>query len=188
MTQSSQLPVRICVLLLGALVVLAENFDLDLALGALAAGMIVGLATLDGHGHVLQHKLDAVGFGMFVPTFFIVSGMTLDFNSMFASTAGLAMTGMFFVALILSRLPILLLHRQQISFRKAGAVALYSATTLSLIVALTQIGVQRGLMTATEATPLVAAGVLTVLLFPSIAAVLAGGQDTRRSSSSQDSL
>jgi Kef-type K+ transport system membrane component KefB len=188
MTQSSQLPVRICVLLLGVLVVLATNFGLDLALGALAAGMIVGLATLDGHGHVLQHKMDAVGFGVFVPVFFIVSGMTLDIKTMFSSASRLMLTGVFLTVIVLVRLPIVLLQRRELTGRKASALGLYSATTLSLIVVLAQTGVERGLMTTAEATPLVSAGILTVLLFPSIAAVLAGRRDTQRSAASQDSL
>lgn len=188
MTQSSQLPVRICVLLLGVLVVLAETFELDLALGALAAGMIVGLATIDGHEHVLQHKLDAIGFGLFVPLFFIVSGMTLDVNSMLGSSAGLVLTAIFFAILLLVRAPILILQRRQLGSRKAGALALYSGTTLSLIVVLTQIAIQRDLMTSAEATPLVGAGILTVLFFPIFAAALAGRHDARRNPSSQDGL
>jgi Kef-type K+ transport system membrane component KefB len=188
MTQSSQLPVRLCVLLLGVLVLLAEYFGLDLALGAFAAGMIVGLATLDGHGHVLQHKLDAVSFGMFVPVFFIVSGMTLDIKAMFSSSSGLLLTGLFLVVIVVVRLPIVLLQRRQLNGRIASALGLYSATTLSLIVVLTQTGVRRGLMTTSEATSLVCAGILTVLLFPSIAAALSGRQDAQRSSSSQDNL
>jgi Kef-type K+ transport system membrane component KefB len=63
MTQSSQLPVRVAMLLLGALVVTAEDFGLDLALGALAAGMIVKLAVQDAPNDLLQQKLDAVCFG-----------------------------------------------------------------------------------------------------------------------------
>src|SRR5262245_13798179 len=87
--QSSQLPIRIVVLLLVALAVLADAFGLDLALGAMAAGMIVGMAARQSaDSHVLHLKLDAVGYGFLVPVFFITSGMKLDIAALFSGTAG----------------------------------------------------------------------------------------------------
>jgi hypothetical protein len=66
MHASSQLPVRLCACILACLVVLAETFDLDMILGALAAGMVVGLAGKGQGGETLPHSLDALGFGFFV--------------------------------------------------------------------------------------------------------------------------
>jgi len=174
MTQSSQLPVRLAVLLLGALAVLAELLGLDLALGALAAGMIIGLATRGADVHVLHQKLDAIGFGFLVPVFFITSGMRLDVAAIFGSAAGITLSIAFFVALFLVRVPLVLLHRRLLDARQSVALGLYSATTLSLVVALTQIGVANGLMKAAEAAPLVGGAMLTVILFPIIALQLTG--------------
>jgi Kef-type K+ transport system membrane component KefB len=172
---SGQLPVRIVLVLIGGLAVLAELFGLDLALGALAAGMITRVATHGGARTAdLHSKIDALGFGFLVPMFFLVSGMKLDVRSMFVRSEGLALLAVFFVALLVVRLPNVWLLRGALGARQAAATALLSATTLSLIVVLTQVAVAVGALAPTEAAPLVGAGVLSVIVFPMIGMKLAG--------------
>ena len=161
-------------LLFVGLAVLAENFGLELALAALAAGMMTGLAIRGGaHTHEFQTKLDAIGFGFLVPVFFISSGMKLDVRSIFAGVEGLKLLGVLFAALVAVRLPLVFLLRGTLGTRDAFATGLFSATTLSLVVALTQIAVDSGVMPAAEAAALVGAGVLTVLIFPTLGLHLA---------------
>ena len=75
---SSQLAVRITVVLVFGLVLLAGELGLDILLGGFVAGMIVRLA-LKGHElQVFESKLTAVGFGFFVPFFFVTSGIEFD--------------------------------------------------------------------------------------------------------------
>jgi Kef-type K+ transport system membrane component KefB len=64
MHTSAQLPVRVSVLLLASLVFVARHFGLDSILGAIAAGVLVALASPGEHGEVLRHKLEAIGFGL----------------------------------------------------------------------------------------------------------------------------
>ncbi|MFO1305518.1 MAG: cation:proton antiporter [Burkholderiales bacterium] len=172
---SGQLPVRIVLVLIGGLAVAAELFGLDLALGALAAGMITGLATRGGARTAdLHSKIDALGFGFVVPMFFLVSGMKLDVRSMFTDTEGITLLAVFFVALLVVRLPTVWLLRGALGTRQAAATALLSATTLSLIVVLAQVAVAAGAMAPAEAAPLVGAGMLSVIVFPIIGMKLAG--------------
>jgi Kef-type K+ transport system membrane component KefB len=172
---SGQLPIRLLLLLIVVLAVLAENAGLDLALGALAAGMMVGFATRGGERvHDLHAKVDAVGFGFLVPVFFLVSGMKLDVRSIVAGPAGAVLLGLFFVALLLVRIPAIWLLRAPLGARHAGAVVLFSATTLPLVVVLTQVAVDAGVMPAAEAAPMVGAGMLTVIAFPALGLRLAG--------------
>jgi Kef-type K+ transport system membrane component KefB len=173
MTQSSQLPVRLAVLLLAAFVVVAEKMAMDLAIGALAAGMVIGVASRGSESQVLHHKLDALGFGLLVPVFFINSGMKLDVVAIFQRSAGLFLLVAFVVALLVVRAPLVLLHQRKLDGRRAGAVGLFSATTLPLIVALTEIGVSSKALAPAEAAPLVGAGMLSVILFPILAMRLA---------------
>jgi Kef-type K+ transport system membrane component KefB len=175
MTQSNQLPVRIVMLLMVGLAVLAENFGLELALGALAAGMAIGQATrnTNAHTHMLHSKLDAIGFGFLIPIFFINSGMKLEVTALFGGSGGIALALAFLFSLLVARVPLVLLHRRTLGALPAQAVGLFSATTLSLIVALTQIGIAHGLMTPAEAAPLVAGGMLTVVVFPMLGMRLA---------------
>src|SRR5262245_16636507 len=117
--QSSQLPIRIVVLLLVAMAVLADAFGLDLALGAISAGIIVGMAARNSSdSHVLHLKLDAVGYGLLVPVFFITSGMKLDVTALFRGTGGLALAGAFLAAILLSRLPLVGLNMRALGLRQ----------------------------------------------------------------------
>jgi Kef-type K+ transport system membrane component KefB len=175
MTQSSQLPVRICLLILASLVVLAQNLDLDLALGALAAGMVVSLATQGLETETLHLKLDAIGFGFLAPVFFINSGMNLDVAAAFGTTSGLLLAGAFFVALIVTRLPAVVLQSPELGSRRAMALGMYSATTLGMVVALSQIGVEGGLMNAAEAASLIAGAIMSMVLFPAMGVRLVEG-------------
>ena len=179
-TQSGQLPIRIGVLLLVGLALLADTLGLDLALGAMAAGMITGLAIRGVEAPTLHLKLDAIGFGFLVPIFFVTSGMKLDVAALFSGTAGLALIAAFLAAVLIARLPIVALQWRKIGAGKALALGLFSATTLSLIVALTDIAVRKGSMTPAEAAPLVGAGMLTVIVFPALGLRVAGQQARRK--------
>ncbi|MDC8785044.1 cation:proton antiporter [Roseateles koreensis] len=171
LTQASQLPVRITMFLVCLLAWLAEEFGLDLALGTLAAGMIIRLLTHDAKTHLLQEKLDSIGFGFLVPVFFVCSGLKLDVAAVFGSAQGLRLTGLYLLGLMLAHLPILLLALWQMRGREALGLSLLSATTLSLIVAMTEIADRSGHMKASESGPLVMAGVLSVVLLPQLAKV-----------------
>jgi Kef-type K+ transport system membrane component KefB len=164
---SGQTPIRVALVLVVGLAVLAEDFGLDLALGALTAGMMVGFALRGGKRvHDLHAKIDAVGFGFVVPLFFLSSGMKLDLKSVVTSADGLTLVAVFFVALVVVRLPAVVLLRSTLGGASALAVALLSATTLSLIVVITQVAVEGGVLPPSQASPMVVAGMLTVILFP----------------------
>src|SRR5262245_39603530 len=99
--QSGQTPIRVALVLVVGLAVLAENFGLDLALGALAAGMMVGFASRGGaRVRDLHAKIDAVGFGFLIPLFFLSSGMKLDLRAVVTSVDGLVLVAVFFCALV----------------------------------------------------------------------------------------
>ncbi|ARN22993.1 cation:proton antiporter [Piscinibacter gummiphilus] len=181
MHRSGQWPVRVCMLLVIALVVLAENFGLDLALGAFAAGLAVGQANRNPRSEVLAHKLDAVGFGVMVPVFFVTSGMQLEVRALFAQPAALGAVALLTLLLLVVRGLPALVFLNPLTARETAAVGLYAATSLSLIVALTSAAVAVGQMTRFHATELVAAGLVSVLLFPWLAGLLL--PPSRRSSS-----
>lgn len=180
MTQSSQLPVRLTVLLVAAFVVFAEILGLDLALGALAAGMIIALATRGADVHLLHNKLEAIGFGFLVPVFFITSGMKLDVAAIFHSQSGILLAALFFVLVLVCRVPVVMAYSGMLTKRQWTALSLYSATTLSLVVALAEIGMANGLMKSSEAAPLIGGAMLTVIVFPMVAARLTGGRQPAR--------
>jgi len=170
METSGQVPVRLTVLLLFGLVVVAADLGLDVILGAFAAGVIVRLL-LEGHElELFESKLDAVGFGLLIPFFFITSGMKLDVAALVGSARALIELPVFLGLFLLVRgLPALLLYRDVLSPAERHALALLSGTQLPLVVAITTIGVETGNMRASTAAALVGAGVLSVLIYPALA-------------------
>jgi Kef-type K+ transport system membrane component KefB len=163
---SSQLAVRVTVVLIFGLVLLAGKLGLDVLLGGFVAGMIVRLA-LKGHElHVFESKLTAVGFGFFVPFFFVVSGIAFDLGAL-GSAEALAKLAMFFVLFLVVRgTPAMLLYRRTLHRRQRAALAFYSATELPLVVAITTIATESGHMRASTAAGLVGAAMLSTLVYP----------------------
>lgn len=169
---SSQLAVRITVVLVFGLVLLASKLGLDVLLGGFVAGMIVRLA-LKGHElKVFESKLTAVGFGFFVPFFFITSGIEFDLAALGSVTALLKLAMFFCLFLIVRGAPAMLLYRSVLGTRQRAALAFYSATELPLVVAITTIAIESDHMKASTAAGLVGAAMLSTLVFPFVGRAL----------------
>jgi Kef-type K+ transport system membrane component KefB len=166
---TGQTTIRWSILLLIALLVLAGEFGLDVVLGAFLAGVVLRHWT-PGGAHAFESKLDAIGYGFFIPVFFVVAGMAVDLGSILDAPARV---GVFLVLLLLVRgVPVLFVYRRALAFRRRSQLMFCTATTLPLVVALTQIGLENGTMLPENGAALVGAGVLSVLLFPLVAVLL----------------
>jgi Kef-type K+ transport system membrane component KefB len=95
MHTSAQLPVRLAILVLASLVILARNLGLDSILGALAAGVVVALASPGEYGEALRHKLEGICFGFFAPIFFVTTGLRFDLHALTSSRMALLQLPMF---------------------------------------------------------------------------------------------
>jgi Kef-type K+ transport system membrane component KefB len=166
---TGQTTLRLSMLLLLGLLVLAGEFGLDVVLGAFLAGVVLR-RWAPGDTDTLANKLDAVGWGFFIPVFFVTAGMDVDVDSIIESPARLLV----FLALLLSvrGLSALVIYRKDLGMRERVQLMLCTATSLPLIVALTQIGLASDTMLPENAAALVGAGVLSVLLFPLTAVLL----------------
>jgi Kef-type K+ transport system membrane component KefB len=172
MHTSAQLPVRVSVLVLAALVFLARQFGLDSIMGALAAGVVVALTAPGEHGEQLRHKLEGIAFGFFVPIFFVSTGLRYDLQALTSSASALWQLPLFLAMFLLVRgLPALLVRRD-LDFSSQIALGLLSATQLPLVVAIAEIGVRSGRLQSETAAALVGAGMVSVLLFPMTALAL----------------
>jgi Kef-type K+ transport system membrane component KefB len=168
---SAQISVRIAFLLLIGLVYMSEEFGLEVVLGAFLAGAMVSLLDRE---HVvsdtgLQEKLEGIGFGVFIPIFFVVSGVKLDLSSLFSSLDTVVLVPLTVLALLFVRGVPALIYRRFVPDREAFSAGLLQATSLSFIVAATQIGVELGKLDTGAAAGLVTGGVVSVLVFPALA-------------------
>lgn len=171
---SSQLAVRLILVLVFALALLAYRLGLDLLLGGFAAGMITRQLLKEHELPAFDSKLTAVGFGVFVPFFFVVSGMRLDVSALFASAAGLGkLVLFFFLFLIVRGTPAMLLYRGVLDRRRRVALAFFSSTQLPLVVAITDLAVNDGHMLTSTAAALIGAAALSTLVFPILGLMLA---------------
>jgi Kef-type K+ transport system membrane component KefB len=168
---TAQMGVRIAFLLLIVLVLMAAEFGLEVVLGAFLAGAMVSLLDRDNavDSSGLRAKLEGVGFGVFIPIFFVVSGASLDLDALFSSLDTALLVPATLVALLVVRALPALLYRRFVDSPQVIAAGLLQATSLPFVVAATQIGAELGKISEATAAGLVAGGVLSVLLFPALA-------------------
>ena len=174
MHSSTQLPVCISILLLACFDVLSSTIGLEAVLGAFAAGMVVGLASRGEANELFREKMEAICYGCFVPCFFVVSGIRFDLGSILHSPKTMLLLPVFLALFLVVRGAPVFLYRNDIPKEERWPLALYSATALPIVVAITSIGVRSGRMSTDIAASLVGAGLLSVLLFPAVASALLG--------------
>jgi Kef-type K+ transport system membrane component KefB len=161
-----------------ALVLLASEFGFDVVLGAFAAGLIVGLTTKSEEAEVFRTRLEGIGFGFVIPIFFVATGMSFDLAALFESPSNMLRVPLFLALFLLARgAPALLLYRGVIPARDRIPLALYSATALPIVVAVTTIGLETGHMRPENAAALVGAAMVSVLVFPLLALRLRAAEE-----------
>src|SRR5919108_5331458 len=171
---TAQIRVRGAFLLLVGLTALATNLGLEVILGAFLAGAILTLVDRD---EMMTHpefrtKLEAVGFGVFIPAFFVTSGLQYDLDALVSDGSALANVPIFLTALLVVRGLPALLYRPLIPAERTLPGALLQATSLPFIVAATAIGVDLDIISPANAAALIAAGLLSVVLFPALALIV----------------
>ena len=165
---TSQTMMRTVVLLLVGLVAVSAVFDLDIVLGAFAAGFVLRYIIPEGD-HGLEKKLDGVAYGFLIPIFFVMSGAKIDLMAVFAQPG--LLVGFILMLLLIRAVPIFVAlttgkDTRDISTHNRLTIALYCTTALPIIVAVTSVAVSAGAMSQDVASVLVAAGAVTVFLMP----------------------
>jgi Kef-type K+ transport system membrane component KefB len=170
-TTSSQTALRLAILLLVLLLAATAVLKLDAVLGAFIAGIITRRFASPEVEPRLQKNLEAIGFGLFIPLFFIVSGAKLDVISIVENPAPMFIA--FIFILMVRGVPQWFVYKGVLpQWRVRTRFALFVATGLPIIVAVTSAEVNAGLMTSANAAALVGAGALTVLVFPLVGVMI----------------
>jgi Kef-type K+ transport system membrane component KefB len=180
---TAQIRVRGAVVLLVGFAAIADSLGLESILGAFIAGAILSLLDKDEEmtHPEFRRKLEAVGFGVFIPVFFVTSGVNYDLDALLASASNVIMVPIFLAALVAARGLPALLYRRMLDARHTAIAGLMQATSLPFIVAAVAIGEDLGLVSAAEGAALIGAGLLSVLLFPVIGLGLLKSGDGRES-------
>jgi Kef-type K+ transport system membrane component KefB len=162
---TAQAPLRLVLVLLAVMLATSAALGLDVILGAFVAGAIIRLLLPDDHAWFLS-RLDGVGYGFLIPVFFVVSGMGIDARVLLDR---LGLTLAVFASILLVRGGSVYGMFQYLERRARLTLALFSATGLPIIVAVTTVAVKDGQMRQEEQSIVVAAGMLTVLCLPVLA-------------------
>jgi Kef-type K+ transport system membrane component KefB len=179
---TAQIRVRGAVVLLVGFAAIADSLGLESILGAFIAGAVLSLLDKDEQmtHPEFRRKLEAVGFGIFIPVFFVTSGIKYDLNALTSSASNVLMVPIFLAALVAARGLPALLYRRLLDAKHTAIAGLMQATSLPFIVAAVAIGEDLNLVTAAEGAALIGAGLLSVLLFPVIGLGLLKGDGEKK--------
>ena len=169
---SAQIGVRGDFALIAVVAGVATQLGLETILAAFTVGVIRGMTST--RDELAEERLDAVTLGIFIPFFFVDSGLHFDLPALFSSVSSFIRLPLFLVAILLVRALPALIYRSRFATRRTAAAGLLQATSLSFIVVATQIGLMLNIMYAATSTALVGAGLITVMAFPAIAFALIG--------------
>ena len=174
---TAQIRIRAAIVLFVGFAAVAEELGFEVILGTFIAGAIISLLDRD---EVMTHpdfrrKLEAIGFGFFIPVFFVTSGVRFDLDALVADASNIAMVPVFLAALLLVRGLPALLYRRVLDGRRTLVAGILQATSLPFIVAASAIGLELDLLDAAESAALIGAGLLSVLIFPLLGLTLLRG-------------
>jgi Kef-type K+ transport system membrane component KefB len=173
---TAQIRVRGVFMVLAAFIALAQWLGLEVVFAAFTVGVILKLVDPDetsAHSNV-RPKLEAVGFGVFIPMFFVASGLQFNLRALVSSPTTIALVPVFFTALfVIHGLPAVL-YRSALGPLNALAAGMLQATSLGFIVVAAQVGMELGMLSQATGAALVASGLLSVIIFPATALTLLG--------------
>jgi Kef-type K+ transport system membrane component KefB len=177
---SSQLSVRAVLVVFFVFLAVSTRLELEAILGAFVAGALLHFLDRDGHleNPSLKPKIEAIGYGFLVPIFFVTSGIQVDLDALLESPKHLVLVPVFVIAMVVVRaLPSYLFFRGLFDERRRRAGSILQATNLTFVVVVAQLASATGDLDGATSAALVAAGVLSVLVFPPISVGLLPGHD-----------
>jgi len=187
---SAQARVRFSVMILLAAATLAMQFGFEGILGTFVAGVVVGVVVRgDRFEHTLRAKLRVIGYGLFVPAFFVTSGLRFELNRI-SGLAEVARAALFLAALIAVRTIPVVLYRPFLTWRECLASGLLQSTNLSFIVVAVTVGTELGRLREINASALILAGLVSAVVLPACATSLLGGarEDARAHAGGKEDL
>lgn len=164
---TSQIRVRIAFALMVAWVVLAEVIGVELILGAFLAGALVGLVA-DSDASTARTKMDAIGYGFFIPIFFIMVGVQFNLPSLLSSSSALLLVPALVVAAYLVKAIPTLILRANYSIRNTLAAGVLLSARLSLIIAAAAIALDVGAISVSVNSAVVLLAIISCTAAPLI--------------------
>ncbi len=162
---TAQIKVRAAFTIMLIFVALAEMLGTEIILGAFLAGAIISLLSRPEDADLFR-QLDAIGYGFFIPIFFIMVGVDFNLSSLLSSNSTLLLVPLLlFAAAAVKLLPSLIFKRNFSWKQTLGAGSLLSAR-LSLIIAASAIGLRIGVITEPVNAAVILVAIISVIAAP----------------------
>lgn len=160
---TTQLDIRLAFFLIFTLVTLAETVGAENILGAFLAGMVMKLLE---PSEATQDKLTSIGYGFFIPIFFLMTGVKLNLRTLLTNSHALALISVLVVCFILAKITPMLVFRQRFNGRNAFAGGFLLVTTITLVLPTLQVARNLHAITATQSDAFVLAAVIVCIIAP----------------------
>lgn len=160
---TTQLDIRLAFFLIFALVTVAEQVGAENILGAFLAGMVMKLLQ---PSEATQEKITAIGYGFFIPIFFIMTGDRLNLRTLFANKSALALIPVLVAGFIIAKLPAYLAFRRRFTNRNSFAGTFLTVTTITLVLPSLQVARNLHVITNNQSSAFILAAVVACILGP----------------------
>lgn len=164
-TATVQIRTRFSIALMVAWVALAQSLGTEVILGAFLAGVIMSIMAGQDKA-VLQEKLDTIGFGFFIPLFFISVGSQFDLRAFLGSSGVFVLLALLIAAAYAVKLLPALVYRVAFSFRESAAAGFLLSSRLSLIIAASALAFKLGLISEAVNADILLLAMITCMLSP----------------------
>ena len=160
---TTQLDIRLAFFLIFALVTVAERVGAENILGAFLAGMVMKLLE---PSEATKDKLTSIGYGFFIPIFFIMTGVGLNLRSLFAHPSSLMLLPVWVIFLFIAKAPVVLTYMRYFQKKNAFAGGFLTATTITIVLPTLQVARKLHAITSTQSDAFILAAVIVCILSP----------------------
>lgn len=160
---TTQLDIRLAFFLIFALVTVAERVGAENILGAFLAGIVMKLLE---PSEATKDKLTSIGYGFFIPIFFIMTGVRLNLRSLFAHPSSLMLLPVLVIFLFIAKAPVVLTYMRYFQKKNAFAGGFLTATTITIVLPTLQVARKLHAITSTQSDAFILAAVIVCILSP----------------------
>ncbi|KJY55773.1 cation:proton antiporter family protein [Lactobacillus melliventris] len=160
---TTQLDVRLAFFLIFALVTVAERVGVENILGAFLAGIVMKLLE---PSQETADKLTSIGYGFFIPIFFIMTGVKLNLRSLLAHPKSLILLPILVLFLFLAKVPVALVYAQKFGRRNGIAGGFLTATTITIVLPTLAVARKLNVITRLQSDVFILAAVIVCILCP----------------------
>jgi len=162
---TTQLDIRLAFFLIVTMVTVAESVGAENILGAFVAGIVLKLLNPSDS---TRERRDAMGYGFFIPIFFITTGVDLNLRTLLTSGKTLILIPLFFLAYMIAKMGGYWVLKLRFKSANALAGTALTATTMTMVLAVLRVAKSMKTITADQSGAFLLAALLTCIISPLI--------------------